>query len=274
MHDYRTWLRAQRYAPTTIRNYSNYLTRSIQTLNLTTATTDELTTYCSTLTPGCAIGTRKALIAWYTYRGRTRRNNPAIEIVVPPTPKRRPRAHSPEARDQFICAAHRLGGLHETIGALFYFTGARFSSVRYARWHQFDLESREPTWEAVVKAANRSGPRTHVIPLHPTLVDVLCRWARTCPSRDWVFPGGAAGGVIGENALRDAYREVAEKIDLTSVPHQQRHSLATALYDHTGDLVMVQEVLGHSDLNTARGYTDVRTSRVRSALVGLPAPSL
>ena len=179
-----------------------------------------------------------------------------------------------EARDKFMLAAHQLGHIHEAVAGLFYFTGARFSSVRYARWHQFDLESSEPSWEAVVKAANRSGPRTHLIPVHPVLADILTRWARESRSRDWVFPGGAAGGVIGENALRDVYREITEQIALRSVPHQQRHSLATALYDHTGDLVMVQEVLGHSDLNTARGYTAVAASRTRRALEGLPAPSL
>lgn len=272
MHDFRVWLKAQRYAPATIRGYSAYILRASKALDLGHATTDELTAWCSTLTPNCAIGARKALISWYTYRGKTIRTNPALEIVVPPNPKRRPRAHTAEEWQQFIAAARRLGGIHEAVGHLYAWTAARFSSVRFARWHQFDLAGTEPTWQAIVKAANRSGPRTHEIPLHPHLVEVLHRWRRNSASgRDWLFPGHSPGGVIGARLLRDTYKEVAAEIDLTSVPHQQRHTLATALYDHTGDPIMVKEVLGHADLNTTNTYIRVSARKTRAALVGLPS---
>lgn len=275
MQDFRTWLRTQRYSPATIRNYANYVTRAGRAVNLRNgATADELTAYCSTLSPGCAIGTRKALIAYYTFRGRTRRDNLGYDIVVPPSPKRRPRAHATEEWDAMIAAARHLGGIHEIVGLMFAWTGARFSSVRYARWHQFDLDVSTPTWEAVVKAANRSGPRLFTIELRTDLANVIRAWRDHATSRDWLFPGGAAGGVISEHELREVYRDIAEAADVRSVPHQQRHSLATALYEQTGDPLIVQEVLGHSDLNTSKGYIRMSQTRIRAALEELPCPQL
>lgn len=42
-----------------------------------------------------------------------------------------------------------------------------------------------------------------------------------------------------------------------------RHSFATLLYQQKHDLVMVQEALGHSDLNTSRIYTHFDSERLR-----------
>lgn len=45
--------------------------------------------------------------------------------------------------------------------------------------------------------------------------------------------------------------------------HMLRHSFATLLYQQKHDLVMVQEALGHADLNTSRIYTHFDKERLR-----------
>lgn len=45
--------------------------------------------------------------------------------------------------------------------------------------------------------------------------------------------------------------------------HMLRHSFATLLYQKKHDLVMVQEALGHADLNTSRIYTHFDKERLR-----------
>ena len=47
--------------------------------------------------------------------------------------------------------------------------------------------------------------------------------------------------------------------------HMLRHTFATRLYQKNRDLVLVQEALGHADLNTSRIYTHFDKERLRSA---------
>src|SRR5437660_12188785 len=49
-------------------------------------------------------------------------------------------------------------------------------------------------------------------------------------------------------------------------PHVARHTTATTLLEVTGgDVRLVQEVLGHANLNTLQGYTKIVDSRKQEA---------
>jgi site-specific recombinase XerD len=49
-------------------------------------------------------------------------------------------------------------------------------------------------------------------------------------------------------------------------PHVARHTTATSLLEVTGgDVRLVQEVLGHANLNTLQGYTKIVDSRKQEA---------
>jgi integrase/recombinase XerD len=47
--------------------------------------------------------------------------------------------------------------------------------------------------------------------------------------------------------------------------HMLRHSFATKLYQTSKDLILVQEALGHADLNTSRIYTHFDKDRLKTA---------
>ena len=49
-------------------------------------------------------------------------------------------------------------------------------------------------------------------------------------------------------------------------PHKLRSSYGTALYNETGDIYLVADVLGHKDVNTTRKhYAQLEDARRRSA---------
>jgi len=55
--------------------------------------------------------------------------------------------------------------------------------------------------------------------------------------------------------------------DKKITPHKLRSSFATSLYQETGDIGIVAETLGHSDVNTTkRHYADAEEGRKRLAL--------
>lgn len=52
--------------------------------------------------------------------------------------------------------------------------------------------------------------------------------------------------------------------------HQFRHRFATQAYEAVRDIRVVQELLGHEDLNTTLRYVGVNRDRQAAAVRGLP----
>ena len=68
----------------------------------------------------------------------------------------------------------------------------------------------------------------------------------------------------GHNLLKKAFDEAGLNGHLAT--HSLRKSFAQRLYDRTGDIFVVQEMLGHKSIATTQKYLGVNYASVRAAL--------
>ena len=69
------------------------------------------------------------------------------------------------------------------------------------------------------------------------------------------------------DAVRLVFNELARAagIEIAMTPHSLRHAFATKVLDATGDLAVVQDMLGHASPTTTRVYAQVSSKRMRDA---------
>ena len=73
---------------------------------------------------------------------------------------------------------------------------------------------------------------------------------------------------IGVQAVENLVKKYARQVTTTKkiTPHKLRSTYGTALYQETGDIYLVADVLGHKDVNTTKKhYAALDDSRRRQA---------
>lgn len=102
------------------------------------------------------------------------------------------------------------------------------------------------------------GYKMRRVPVSPKLAEILAGIERE--------PGQPYVGLT-DDAARGRWRRIAARAGVSSTgTHDGRATLATELLDKTGNLRLVQEVLGHSSVATTQVYTRVTESQIAEAI--------
>jgi integrase/recombinase XerD len=130
-------------------------------------------------------------------------------------------------------------------------TGLRRQEVIYLCWDgDVDFDNKV----VHVKAKEKFSPKDYEereIPMPPDLIELLEKLPRTSK---WVFPT-RTGKRMAMNEMLRRLKVIAKHANVADATlHKFRHTYATRLLESGADIVTVQRLLGHSDIETTREY--------------------
>lgn len=243
-------------------------------------TTAELGAYLARrrLTVGPATVNRDLTIARAVWRFAARRLRADVG-EMPDWPALR--QIEPAPRQRVLRAPERsrlLEALPEELGLMLAFalvTGARVSSVRKLSWT--DVHPETITFQDV---KGRRGGMVHILPRTAAINEILARVAGQHPR--WVFTyrcrksrGKRLAGErypFSRDGWRKRWAQARTEAGLEDVVfHDSRRTAGAELLRATGNLRLVQQLLGHSDIAvTARVYTPLLVDDLAAGMAALP----
>jgi integrase/recombinase XerD len=192
--------------------------------------------------------------------------------------KRKSRRTQPHvlSREQVAQALAACGNVRDLLlVSLLYETGMRIGAALGLR--HADICSWDLTVRIAPRPENADWARTKGVNVYPLQVtaewarlyaDYLVREFRDCGS-DYVFVNlwkEPRGRALTYAAVADLFRRLSCKIGFKIHPHMLRHTHGTELIQHGLDVVMVQQRLGHQQVQTTRKYLHLSANEVNAAI--------
>ncbi len=225
----------------------------------------------------------RSYFGWCARRGVVA-TDPSVRLSAPSPDSRLPRVLGHAELDRLLgpqTAARSAGDPHgdggptadadprdirdDAVLELLYASGIRVAELCGLDVDDLDLE-------LGVVAVTGKGSKERQVLVHDRCVDAIVAWLAG-PRAVMAGPGSEAGALFYNgrgNRLgpRDVRRILDRRSPVPTHPHALRHSFATHLLDGGADLRVVQELLGHSSLQTTQVYTHVSKERLRSVYAG------
>ena len=156
-------------------------------------------------------------------------------------------------------------------------TGGRISELLSLRIGDV-YQNRKPVGDLLYgKSIVKGGEVSRSVPVNSDgrrAIDALVSWHRrhyrSVASKRPLFPSRHNSGTVPINRqtahdiLKDAF--IAAGLNGKLATHSLRKSFAQRLYDKTGDIYMVQELLGHRNISTTQNYLGVNYVDARAAV--------
>ena len=195
-------------------------------------------------------------------------SNPARRLPLPRVSEHVPVYLSEEMAQQLIAAADAPWTKAAVV--LLLSTGIRRSEAVAITFDDLDLEKRQ----LLIRG---KGDKERVVPLTDQVVEAIQAYLpyRTKTQSRHLFGSAWKGHPIHGRCINRMLKIVIEKAGLAGqgiTPHKLRHTFATHLIRNGTDIRTVQELLGHSDIQTTARYlhSDTRTKQTAvNKLAGL-----
>ncbi len=199
-----------------------------------------------------------SLRSFYQYHVRKHqlKNNPAVDIRAPKTPRTLPSTLDVDSMTQLleIPLDSILAIRDRAMMELFYTAGLRLSELADLNLEHIDLG------EKMLRATGK-GNKTRILPIGAKAAEVLILWLK---KRVEMANIDEQALFVSMRGTRISVRSIQQRLDYWRKkqgleqhihPHKLRHSFASHILESSGDLRAVQELLGHADIGTTQIYT-------------------
>lgn len=150
---------------------------------------------------------------------------------------------------------------------MLYSSGVRVSELVNLKWNDLEFE------EKIGWVRSGKGRKDRVIILSENLLEGLRLFVgQKKPENEHIFSNKAGMPLTSRN-VQKMVRKTAQRAGINKrvTPHTLRHSFATHLLENGTDIRKIQELLGHSNLQTTQIYTKVSTEELKKVKSPLDA---
>lgn len=183
-------------------------------------------------------------------------NNVADGISAPKSPKLLPKTLDVDQTAQFVAVEGDdfINKRDRALLELIYSSGLRLAEVT-------SLNLNDIEWGEAMLTVVGKGRKTRLLPIGAMAMTALKEWlvARKQYTQDdepALFTT-QRGGRISHRAVQMRMQQLSatQGMDNPIHPHMLRHSFASHILESSGDLRLVQELLGHANISTTQIYT-------------------
>lgn len=140
-------------------------------------------------------------------------------------------------------------------------TGLRCTAITEIDLDDIDFENN------TIKVIEK-GNKGRIIYVGESTMEIIKRWIED-RNKHYVRTNALfisnRGQRITQGTISDIICKYTMNIDKHITPHKMRSSCATNLYEQTGDIYLVQEVLGHKNIANTRRYAKLSEEKKRNA---------
>ena len=151
---------------------------------------------------------------------------------------------------------------HKTMLFLAYSAGLRVSEVVNLKVK--DIHSAR----MVINIKGAKGKKDRMVSLSEGILDLLRKYYLSYRPKEWLFEGQSKEESYSMRSLQQVFHRAKNEAriiqDVTF--HSLRHSYATHLHERGTDIKLIQELLGHNDIQTTLRYTHVSTRKLETII--------
>lgn len=194
------------------------------------------------------------------------RNNPFDLVLQPKVAKRNPDFLYVDEFEMLVDSIDDntiLGARNKMVLELMYATGVRVSELVNIKINDIDFDTR------VIRVLGK-GNKYRIVPFNPICEQYLKEYINDIRNEfglidhDYLLVN-KFGNKITSRGVYDICERVAKNSMLNKRihPHMFRHTFATHVLDNGADIRVVQEMLGHANLNSTEIYTHVTMDKLK-----------